>query len=300
MKVHRFILFIFTIMSICIASPIPSNSTDNDPNRETLVNLLNELESKISEADRKMIAHPTFIEELRTLVQKYRNELREVFLRENFSDGDYTGKPKWEVVSGRFTVTSSKRLRNAVHAERPAEQPAAKEKPDLFGTILQEVLESSSDTEEEEAAAPEVKPASIWTNVQIAPAFEVDMGMMSESKWGSMEIALLGGKSHIPLYRMVYHASPSAERPIQIYRERNSRSYLIDEATKYPALDDGVLHQIQWVRDRQGNMKVFVDGKQVLSTVEIFYKENFSGFSIMNRGGTYEWGPIHIMEAQRE
>jgi hypothetical protein len=47
-------------------------------------------------------------------------------------------------------------------------------------------------------------------------------------------------------------------------------------------------------------MKVLVDGKEVLSTVEIFYTKGFSGISLVNKGGIYEWGPINILEATRD
>jgi len=300
MKAYRLILSILICVSICVIFSIPSHSADKDPNRKALVNLLDELERKINDADKRMVAHPNFLKDLQVLIKKYRSTLRNIFLKENFSDGDYTKEPKWEVVSGQFKITPSKRLWNTVIEERPVEKPAAKKKPDLFGILLQEVLKPTSDKEEEAAPTPEIKAASIRTKVKIGPAFEVDISMVSESQRGSMEIVLLGGEKRIPLYRMVYNASPSSERPIQIFRERNSRSYLIDEAVKYPSLDDGVLHRLQWIRDTQGNMKVLVDGKEVLSTVEVFYKKNFSGLAIINSGGTYEWGPINIFEAPRK
>jgi hypothetical protein len=99
---------------------------------------------------------------------------------------------------------------------------------------------------------------------------------------------------------MVYQAAPSSTRPIQIFRERNPRKYLIEEALKYPSLDDGIPHRIQWIRDSQGNMKVPVDGAEVLSTVEFYYNKAFSGISLVNKGGVYGWGPITILEAPKE
>jgi len=300
MKIYRFTLSILICLSVFVISPIPAHSAGEDQNRKALSNLLNKLDHQIKDADKRMIAHPNFLKELQALVEKYRGKLRRVFLKEDFSDGNYTEKPKWKVVSGQFKITPSRRLKSQIFAERPAEKPASKEKPDLFGSILKEMIRSKTVKEEEKAPAPETREASIRTNVKIGPAFEVVFGMVSESQWGSMEVVLLGGEKRKPLYRMVYQASPSSKRPIQIIRERDSRSYLIEEATKYPLLDDGVLHRIRWIRDSQGNMKVLIDGKEVLSTVELFYKKNFSGISLVNRGGTYEWGPIKILEAPRE
>lgn len=300
MSLSRLIISILVCLSLSLLVPIVAQSADDDPNRQALSDLLNELELKIKDADKRMVAHPNFLKELQAIVEKYQSKLRHVFLKEDFSDGDYTKGTIWTVLSGHFNITPSRRLQSRLSAERPVEKPAEKEEEDLFGSILKEVMRSSSEKKEEKAPPPGVKEASIRTGVKIGPAFEVDFGLVSRSEWGSMEIVLLGGERFTPLYRMVYQPSPSTTRPIQIIRERNSRKYLIEEAMKYPSLDDGALHRIQWIRDSQGNMKVLVDGKEVLSTVEIYYNEAFSGVSLVNRGGSYEWGPIKILEATRE
>jgi hypothetical protein len=114
-----------------------------------------------------------------------------------------------------------------------------------------------------------------------------------------MEIALLGGDPASPRYRMIYHAAASPERPIELIRERHSRSYLLDAATRYPSLDDGVEHRIRWMRDSDGNMRIFVDGQRVLQTVELFYREGFTGLALINRGGAYSWGPIRVFQSPR-
>ena len=291
------VLFFISLNSV---HPNFSYAVDKDPNSGTLIKLLDELESKINDADKRMIAHPNFLKDLQALVEKYRSKLRMVFLKEDFSDGNYTKNPKWQVVSGKFEITPSMRLGNSILVERPVDKSAQQESPDLFGMVLNEVLKSTTYNGEKKEPSAEAKPESILTNIEISPDFEVDISIISKSNWGSMEFVLLGGEKNRPLYRMVYNASPSSKRPIQIFRERDSKSYLIDDAIKYPSLDDGSLHRIQWIRDNQGNMKVLVDDEAVLSTVEVFYNDNFSGFSIVNNGGTYEWGPIAILQASSD
>lgn len=113
-----------------------------------------------------------------------------------------------------------------------------------------------------------------------------------------MEIVLLGGSPIAPRYRLIYKAAPSSKRPIIIVRVRDSGSYTIESATQYPVLDDGSLHKIQWIRDDEGHMRVLVDEKEVLSTVELFYRDDFKGLVLINRNGTYEWGPIKILKTQ--
>ena len=301
MKVLRWTLLI--VLGLFLISGYPNLGYSSDPedaDRQALKELLTELEQKIQDADKRMIAHPKFLDELRALIDKFRGKLREVFLKEDFADGDYSRNPTWIVDSGRFQMTPSQRLYSRVPVDRPATTTTSREKSDVVGVLLQEVMRSALEKEGKRESAPVPSEASIHTLARIGPAFEVDLSFVSESPWGSMEVVLLGGEPAIARYRMIYQAVPSAERPIQIIRERGSRRYTIESATQYPSLDDGMPHRLQWIRDYQGRMRVLVDGEEVLSTVEVFYQTDFDGLSLVNRGGTYEWGPIEVQEASRD
>jgi hypothetical protein len=300
MRTYRwFSLFVVCAGLVGIFPILGYSAESDDANLKTLSDLLTELEQKIEEADKRMIAHPKFLEELRTLVDQYRARVREVFFDDNFSDGDYARNPKWVVDSGRFQITSSRRLWSSVPVERPARPSSSKKQSDTLGGILEEIVRSTVEERETGDAPQEAEQASIRTRARIGSDFEVDLTMVSRSSWGSTEVVLLGGDPPTPRYRIVYHAAPSAERPIEIIRERGSRRYLIESATRYPVLDDETPHRIQWIRDSQGQMRILVDGNEVLSTVELFYRTAFSGLALVNRGGTYEWGPIRVLQAPK-
>ena len=112
-----------------------------------------------------------------------------------------------------------------------------------------------------------------------------------------MQIVLLGGTPVSPYYRLIYQASPSPDRPIKIIRQRGSQQFIIETAIQYPNIDDGAPHRLQWIRDTSGNMRVLIDDKEVLNTVELYYRDEFSGLALVNSGGTYEWGPIQVLQA---
>ena len=301
MEVFRWTLLILLGLFLISGHPFLGYASDpEDADRQALKELLTELEEKIQDADERMVAHPKFLDELRALIDKFRGKLRQVFLKEDFADGDYRTNPTWIVDSGRFQMTPSQRLYSRVPVDRPTTTTTSREKSDVVGVLLQEVMRSALEKEGKRESAPVPSKASIHTLTQIGPAFEVDLSFVSQSPWGSMELVLLGGEPAIARYRMIYHAAPSADRPIQIIRERGSRRYTIESATLYPDLDDGVPHRLQWIRDYRGQMRVLVDGEEVLSTVEVFYQTDFAGLSLVNRGGTYEWGPIQVQEASRE
>jgi hypothetical protein len=295
MKVSRYVLLVLPFIFLASILPILGYAADQD--RQSLENLLGDLEKKIKEADQRTVAYPKFLEELKVLIKQYRSRLRVVYLSEDFADGDYRNNPTWIVGSGRFQMTGSHRLLSEVSVEKPAPVSPSKEKTSSLGGLFKEILKKPE--EEKTVDTPSApQEARIHTLVQIGPEFEIGLTLVSRSSWGSMEIVLLGGSPAIPLYRMIYRPSPSAERPIEIVRERDGKSYLIDTASQYPSLDDGATHRLQWMRDSQGKMRVMVDGKDVLATYEIYYRDNFTGLALVNKGGTYEWGPILVFKAQ--
>jgi len=289
----------FLLLVWLMGSPVvmAKSSDPSGSSAETLESFLKELQKSIDKADKWNRADPRFIKELRNLVNRYRKKVRKLFFFEDFSDGDFENNPSWIVKSGKFQISKNGRLRNRVHAEPPAQKSSSEEEP--LGIILREILKSTEEKGSDETAKQEEGDAVIQTLVQIGAAFEVDLSFASGSTWGAMEVVLLGGQPAAPRYRLIYHAAASVDRPIEIVRERNDRQYIIESASQFPQLDDGAPHRIQWIRDVQGQMRVLVDGEEILSTVELFYRDEFSGLALVNRGGTYEWGPIQVLQAPR-
>ena len=110
-------LLIVTAVYIIGLLTIPSAIAEmRDDNYQAL---LEELQQKIDEADKRMVAHPKFLEELRALVEKYRAKIRTTFFSDDFSDGDFTNNPAWAVVSGQFSIDMDHRLRSDIYAKPP-------------------------------------------------------------------------------------------------------------------------------------------------------------------------------------
>ena len=296
LRIQRSVLLLLLCLCLGIVLPIKGYTADAD--RQILNSLLAELEQRIEKADERMIAHPKFLDELRALVKQYRAKLRVVFFSDDFSDGDYRSNPAWVVDSGSFQVNPSRRLSSEVVQERVAAPQASKEKSSGFSGIVRGLLSSPQEEAAKEIPISAVKEARIHTFAQIGPAFEVDLTLVSRSNSGSMEIVLMGGTPAIPQYRMIYYPNAAAQRPIEIIRERDGRSYQIESANQYPSLEDGSAHRIQWSRDSQDRMRVAVDGREVLSTYEGFYRTPFAGLALVNKGGSYEWGPIQALQAE--
>ncbi len=78
------------------------------------------------------------------------------------------------------------------------------------------------------------------------------------------------------------------------------RKFIIGAATKYPQIDDGKLHKIKWVRYNNGAMNVLIDNDIVLETHEVYFKDEFTGIEIENKGGAYQWASIEIYKASEQ
>jgi hypothetical protein len=302
-------IFLLAIAPVAMPPMAVAESAAFAENAETMQSLLHDLEQIIEDADRRMVAHPTFLDELRALVQQYRDRMRQVFFSDDFSDGDYTHSPEWSVISGNFTVTRNKSLRSQVEQQYRSRRESKRKRTDYrdeaVDLILKEILGGSSSEETGERPSTN-RPISygqeavIETRMPFAAAYEVEFTLSAEPSQGSMEVVLLGGEPARPRYRLVYHASPSEERPIEIVRDSGGRKYVIQAATSYPVLEDGIEHRIQWIRDTRGNMSVRIDGQSVLHTVELYYSDSFTGLALVNRGGAYEWDSIRILQPDKK
>lgn len=291
---YAFLIFLF---SFSFPASVLSQNPE-DPNKAALESMLNELQQTIDDADKRMVAHPRFLDELREMVKRYRAKLRKIYLFEDFADGDFIQDPKWSVISGKFRIKPESRLWSQVFVDSSFQGSASpSEETNPFAIILGEIARSQEKKRAKKQGASTNESAVIQTLVPIGPSFEVDLTFTSDSSRGAMQIVLLGGTPAKAYYRLIYQASPSPDRPIKIIRQRGSQQFIIETATKYPSLDDGAPHQLQWIRDRSGNMRVLIDGSEVLNTVELYYREEFSGLALVNSGGTYEWGPIQVLQA---
>jgi hypothetical protein len=297
MKYLTIISYAFLILLFSFPASVPAQSPE-DPNKEALESMLNELQQTIDDADKRMVAHPRFLDELREMVKRYKAKLRNIYLFEDFADGDLIQDPKWSVISGKFRVTADSRVWSQVFVDASLQgSTSSSEETNPFAIILGEIARAQDKKKAKKQGTSTDENAVIQTLVPIGPAFEVDLTFVSDSSRGAMQIVLLGGTPAAAYYRLIYQASPSPDRPIKIIRQRGSQQFIIETATRYPNLDDGAPHQLQWIRDSAGNMRVLIDGSEVLNTIELYYKKEFSGLALVNSGGTYEWGPIQVLQA---
>ncbi len=302
-----------TFLSVSLFFMLTSAGAQSDENQK-LKAMIFELETKIEDADKRMVAHPKFLEELSRLVEKYKSQLRELFFKDTFADGNFNKTPEWIVKSGHFSVNDAGRLSNLVamqpvgtESEKKPEEMPEKNKSieaEAVGILLDSIFgpapkkESQQEEQIPEQMPEPVQPASIYTQRTFPPAFEMNFKFKSSGE-GEMVVTLLGSQSLLPRYRLKIKANHSEADPMEIIRESRSRSFVVGAGTKFPEINDGNLHTLSWIRFTNGAMNVLIDGDVILQTYEVYYRDNFTGFELTNNGGSYEWDSFEIFKARK-
>jgi hypothetical protein len=93
-------------------------------------------------------------------------------------------------------------------------------------------------------------------------------------------------------YRLGY--MPGGRPALELLRVTSRGSAVVEAYDQSVSLEDGKAHTLQWTRDRKGEMRVLLDGKELMSTADRGIQESFSGFTIANLGGDYAIDEVTI------
>ena len=189
----------------------------------------------IDEAESARAAHPRFLQDLRDAIAAHIADAqpRTALIQDDFSDGDYTGDPRWEVVSGDFSIDRSLGLRTTIPLsgadaetmrlnldtirdkgdELLEKGEALLDKgKDTIGDLLSgekklDDLWGGGDDEEKEDTGPAgPEPAEIVLEADIPNAFALELELMSgiTHKDARFEIDLFQGRGGAAGYRLSY------------------------------------------------------------------------------------------------
>lgn len=271
---------------------------------ERLEKMINELDKIIDEGTKARAAHPGFLQELNSVVDRYRIPKKLVFFSDNFADNNFTENPAWSVKKGSFRINSYGSLYSAIATRKPEPEKETESESEgdrnlriLFGVINE--LAKDKNTEQELEKKVDTQ-ALISSKASITNNFIMDFTFRSNSDWGSTSIGVIQGDDPLSGYHLVYQASPAENRPMQLIKYRNGKPYVIDEVFENsPDLDDDVDHKIRFIRRANGMMVVRVDKKELMRATDLSYQDDFSGVVIANNGGSYSYDNIEVFIKQK-
>lgn len=266
-----------------VASP-----TASDKKFQEFVAKLNAL---VDKAEKAKAADPTFLRDLRDLANGFKRQANTVVLSDEFLDGNFEANPKWNVLSGEYWVEKGWGLRSAIklQGQTAAAQPSERKNKDaaaaLFGQLLSKALGAKQQTTTPQPAAP--NHAAIHSNATIPNAFALEAQFSSWTDEGRLEMVMYQGNmtsaSNTAGYRLAYIPGGGVE----LIRVSSRGTTLLDASKLAIPLEDKKFHSVEWLRHRDGQMTVKIDGKQVLSVADKGFRDPFNGIALINHGGDY-------------
>ena len=278
--------------------------------------LAQELEALIDAAESARAADPRFLLDLRDIIAAHIADAqpRVALIRDDFSDGDYTDDPRWEVVSGDFSVDGRLGLRTTIPLGGADTETmrinldTIRDKGDELLEKGEELLDKGKDTigdllsgekklddlwggdddEEKEDAGPAgPEPAEIVLEEDIPNAFALELELMSgiTHKDAQFEVDLFQGRAGASGYRLSYR--PGDDPGLLLSRFGRRSAEVIGESDDELALEDGRSHTVALVRDGDGTMTVSVDGTEQIQVKSSALEDPFGGLSLVNSGGDY-------------
>ena len=300
----------------------PEGAEATDPS--ALEALARELEALIDEAENARAADPRFLQDLRDRIAAHVAEAtpREALIRDDFSDGDYTDDPRWEVVSGDFSVDRRLGLRTTIPLSgadtetmkitldtiRDTKDELLDKGEELFdkgkdavgGLLsgekkLEDLWGGGDDDEVKEDTGPMgPEPAEIVLDVDIPNAFTLELDLMSglAHRDAQFEIDLFQGRGGTSGYRLAYMAGGDPGLLLSRFSRRGAE--VIGEYDDDLPLEDGRSHRVTLVRDDDGTMIAAVDGTEIIQAKSSALGDPFGGVSLVNSGGDYAIRSIAI------
>ncbi|MDA0305438.1 MAG: hypothetical protein O3B76_04025 [Proteobacteria bacterium] len=275
-------------------NPDNSAAPANDARLRDFTERLNGL---IDKAEKDRAADPRFLQDLRDLAIGTNTPSSRQLLSDDFGDGDFTHNPVWTVAQGKYWVEKGWGLRSTVK-KQATQEPQRRSGKDaaaaIFGQILQQAIDPDGKSGSGGSTSSAGTPAAIRTAVPISNAFKLEMEF---SSWvapgavpGRLEIAVYQNTAD---YILAYQPGGAFE----LVRASPRGANVIDSRTG-PSLENKKTHHLVWTRQTDGQMRVAIDGEEILTTNDRSTAKPFDGLRIVNRGGDYIIKRIAVTETR--
>lgn len=278
----------------------PSQATAQSGGETAAQRLVDELNRLVDEAEKARAADPVFLRDLRDLARRYDWPWSVRVLSDDWSDGDATRNPAWQISGAPIAIDGRYGLRTLVErtaAPAPATGSTSDEKAkpgdvalQIFGQILRQQSQGDSTQQQQPApAAPEVTELITTTSVSNAFALELDLYANSrppQGDEGRVELGV-GQGTNAYGYRLAAVIGAAGGSTVELLRVGSRGTTVADRVASGIDLGDGATHRLQLTRDRAGGMRLLIDGAVVSEVSDRAFNDGFDRLVIVNRGGDY-------------
>ncbi len=288
------VLAAFVIPMTAASFMLASTSMLRAQEGEELRSLLDELEEQIERAERERVADPWFIEELRSLHQRYDEPWQELVYDADFLAGDLREVPSpWQVMAGRVDIDWNRGLRSTAQPT-PGEERRGPIAQELLGSILEEAFRRETIQEERRDAAG---PARYYLPASISNAFDIQINMTQrppQDATGRYALSVFQGRPEGHSYSLDVTTSTQDEVAFALVRRSPDGEAETIETSGEHRLQATEEHELRWTRDRAGRMVVMVDGETALEAQDDGLQDRWNGFAVTNAGGDLAFAQIEI------
>ncbi|HEY5718885.1 MAG TPA: hypothetical protein VIW02_00750, partial [Gammaproteobacteria bacterium] len=179
-----------------------------------LESLVDQLQQLLDAGRQARAGHPTFLDDLQALVDRYRQPRRTLLLEETLADGETRQAPAW-TASGSAWRVSDGRLHSQV---LPAPGGGGTQRERNVKLLIGILGELTGDGSGEGAAGASDVPAQLRTELAIDNAFALELTLERRGSGGEFAIGILQGASPASGYRLLH----AADGRWQLERHRRS------------------------------------------------------------------------------
>lgn len=290
-----------TLAAFLIATPVMAQNWGNPnqpgstapaPTASPNKGLVDELNKLIDKGSRNRLADPRYLQELRSLAQRFDWPWRKKLLEETFADGNFTANPQWTAggdVRASWNGVRLVHIPKGGSAAAPAEQQADP-RAQLLGAIFDQLNKKNKKQQPAAAAPPPTADAaSLRTRLIVSNAFALKLTLASSGPANAPRRFEVGPHQDISGkdgYRLAYVIENNKAR-LELLRISARGSAIIDVKDGITALENGQDHQLEWRRYADGNMTVLLDGQSMMTVKDLGFRSSFNGLVLTNRTGDY-------------
>jgi len=278
------------IASLMLTSPQVTVAKDKD------AALLDELRTITQKSREQQAADRWLQRALDDLIAKYDWPWQRKLMYEDFSDGDYTRNPAWQIVQGDFQVVHGQGLSSSIkrNEQKTNNEPAPSQSSEgslgslVLGALLDKALDNKKANTKKSSAPSNIDtytgPNQISVKANVTNAFAVTLAVRTNQDDPSQfDVALLQSEKGLYGYRL--RIDTNASGFIELQRIRNGHAAIV-ESQKLPMnINDNRLHDLAWRQDQEGTVTVLLDEKPVIEVRDRAFRDNYPWLQIEHQAG---------------
>lgn len=289
----RIALLLAGALVISLASFQATSKGAEDPSLQALVDQLKEITVK-SRSERA--ADRWLQNALDDLVARYDWPWSKELLNEEFSDGDYSKNPKWQVLSGQFWIDGRLGLRSRSVSRPERNETIEKDLGQaLLGAFMDQAFRNShQDSQKQDPGNQRYETAEIRVPLQIPTVYSVQVDFSvhnAPSESGQIEFGIYQGSEGGSGYSLILYTGGRSS--VELISQVGGRTAVIESA-EIQRVSDGHAHTLEWRSGPDGRIDILLDERQLVQARDRSFRYPFREFRLTNRKGDFAVAAVRV------